>query len=607
MSSFVVATAGHVDHGKSALVRALTGIEPDRWDEEKRRGLTIDLGFAWTTLPSGREVSFVDVPGHERFLGNMLAGLGPAPIVCFVVAADEGWMPQSSDHRDALAALGIERGLILVTRADLAPDRVPAVIAQARRALAGTGLASAPALGVSALTGAGLDELRTALDAVLAEAPQGSPEDRVRLWIDRAFTIGGAGTVVTGTLTAGSVAAGDRLALCGRDLSGTVDVRGVHSRSTPIERAEPTARVAVNLRGAQAGSVHRGDALLTPDAWWETDVVDVRGTSTGSGAGTGPGTVDLTGLAEHLTVHLGTAAVRARLRPFDARHGRLHLEHALPLAVGDRAVLRNPGSEAPLAGAELLDVDPPQLGRRGAGARRASALARMTADGDLLTEVRRRDAMADAHVRRLGITVPDPLPSEVREVGDLFVADEALARWAAELGRAVAADSARDPLSAGLPLGAAQDLLALPDPRLLAVVADRAGLTRDVGRLRAPGQADGLGPAEAGIAALERRLRRDPFAAPEADDLTGWRLGARELAAAARLGRVLRLPDGVVLLPDAPARAMRVLAGLDQPFTASTARQALGTTRRVAIPLLEHLDSRGWTRRVDSGRREVVR
>ena len=115
MSSFVVATAGHVDHGKSALVRALTGIEPDRWDEEKRRGLTIDLGFAWTTLPSGREVSFVDVPGHERFLGNMLAGLGPAPIVCFVVAADEGWMPQSSDHRDALAALGIERGLILVT------------------------------------------------------------------------------------------------------------------------------------------------------------------------------------------------------------------------------------------------------------------------------------------------------------------------------------------------------------------------------------------------------------------------------------------------------------------------------------------------------------
>lgn len=627
MSSFVVATAGHVDHGKSALVRALTGIEPDRWDEEKRRGLTIDLGFAWTTLPSGREVSFVDVPGHERFLGNMLAGLGPAPIVCFVIAADEGWMPQSSDHRDALAALGIDRGLIVVTRTDLAPDRVPAVIAQARRALAGTGLAAAPALGVSALTGAGLDELRTALDAVLAAAPPAAPEDRVRLWIDRAFTVGGAGTVVTGTLAAGSVAVGDRLALSGRDLSGPVDVRGVHSRNTPVDRAEPTARVAVNLRGAAAGSVHRGDALLTPDAWWETEVVDVRGTSVGtgtgsdtgtdsggrSGSGTGadPGTaageVDLTGLAEQLTVHLGTAAVPARLRPFDSLHARLHLERALPLAVGDRAVLRDPGSEAPLAGVELLDVDPPALGRRGAGTRRAAALARMTPHGDLLTEVRRRDAMAAAQARRLGVPVPDPLPDGVRAVGELLVAEDALARWAAELRRAVAAHAERDPLSAGLPLGAAQDRLGLPDPRLLPVVAARTGLVHDAGRLRTPGQGDGLGPAEAGVAALEQRLRRNPFAAPEADDLSGWRLGARELAAAARLGRVLRLPDGVVLLPDAPARAMRVLAGLDQPFTASAARQALGTTRRVAIPLLEHLDSRGWTRRVDAGRREVVR
>ena len=142
---YVVATAGHVDHGKSTLVKAVTGMEPDRWEAERRRGLTIDLGFVWTTLPSGREVGFVDVPGHERFVGNMLAGLGPAPVVCFVVAADEGWMPQSSEHRDAVAALGIAAGVLVISRADRAtPERVDAVIAQARIELAATGLAEAP-------------------------------------------------------------------------------------------------------------------------------------------------------------------------------------------------------------------------------------------------------------------------------------------------------------------------------------------------------------------------------------------------------------------------------------------------------------------------------
>ena len=211
----VVATAGHVDHGKSTLVRALTGIEPDRWDEEKQRGLTIDLGFAWTELPSGTHVAFVDVPGHERFLGNMLAGVGPAPVVCFVVAADEGWQEQSGDHRDAVAALGITHGLIVVTKADRAPERVDAVISRARSELAGTGLAEAPAVVVSAQRGTGLEAFRDALDAVLRDVPEPGPTARVRLWIDRAFTISGAGTVVTGTLTAGTLRTGDRMVLRG--------------------------------------------------------------------------------------------------------------------------------------------------------------------------------------------------------------------------------------------------------------------------------------------------------------------------------------------------------------------------------------------------------
>ena len=220
MTRQVVATAGHVDHGKSTLVRALTGIEPDRLAEERRRGLTIDLGFAWTMLPSGREVSFVDVPGHERFLGTMLAGLGPAPIVCFVVAADEGWQAQSSDHRDAVAALGIDQGLLVITRADLAPARIEQVTAEARTELAGTGLAEAPAVAVSAVTGEGLEELREQLDAVLARAREPSATQPVRLWVDRAFSLAGTGTVVTGTLPAGTLHREDRLALCGARRGG---------------------------------------------------------------------------------------------------------------------------------------------------------------------------------------------------------------------------------------------------------------------------------------------------------------------------------------------------------------------------------------------------
>ena len=191
---YVVATAGHVDHGKSTLVRALTEMDPDRWEEEKRRGLTIDLGFAWTTLPSGADVAFVDVPGHEKFLGNMLAGVGPAPVVLFVVAADEGWQAQSTDHRDALRALGVEHGIIALTRSDRATvDRT----AEIRTQLAGTPLADAPIIPVSAPTGDGIAALRQALDEVLAAVPVPDAQAPVRLWVDRAFSVKGAGTVVT--------------------------------------------------------------------------------------------------------------------------------------------------------------------------------------------------------------------------------------------------------------------------------------------------------------------------------------------------------------------------------------------------------------------------
>src|SRR4051794_38306638 len=202
----VVATAGHVDHGKSTLVRALTGMEPDRWAEERRRGMTIDLGFAWTTLASGATLAFVDVPGHERFVPTMLAGVGPVPAAMIVVAADEGWMPQSAEHLAALDALGVRHGLLVVSRADLADPRP--VLRRAAEEIAGTSLGAVEAVAVSAVTGVGLDELRGALGRLVGglPAPAGGP---VRLWIDRAFTIKGAGTVVTGTLGAGELRTGD--------------------------------------------------------------------------------------------------------------------------------------------------------------------------------------------------------------------------------------------------------------------------------------------------------------------------------------------------------------------------------------------------------------
>ena len=577
-------------------------MEPDRWAEERRRGLTIDLGFAWTTLPSGREVAFVDVPGHHRFLSNTLAGLGPAPVVCFVVAADEGWQAQSSDHRDAVAALGIRHGLIAITRADLAPEAAADVFAQAREELSETGLRDAPGVIVSAVDGTGLTELRATLDRVLSQVPAPETTARLRLWVDRSFTITGAGTVVTGTLAAGTLARGDRLDLLGAQLMRSVVIRGLQSRGEPYPRLGPVARVALNLRGVSRDAIRRGDALVTPGAWPSTRALDVRRV-TGS---------PLTEAPARLVVHVGTAAVPARLRPFDDDHGRLTLDRRLPLVLGDRLVLRDPGSHrglGVLGGAQVLDAEPPLLRRRGDSARWAAALAGMDVAGDIGTEVARRGAVQESHLRRLGL-LPDEapgVPAGVRVLDGWWIHVPTYEAWQQRLRTAVHELHARDPLADGLSRGAARDLLALPDESLLDPVVRDAGLEQGGGHIRVAGARDDLGRAEAGVGELEARLRAEPFHAPEADELSALRLGVRELAAAERAGRVLRLRDGVVLLPTAPALAMRELARLEQPFTTSQARQALDTTRRVAIPLLEHLDARGWTRRLDAGHREVVR
>lgn len=610
----VVATAGHVDHGKSALVRALTDMDPDRWAEEKRRGLTIDLGFVWTTLPSGTDLAFVDVPGHEKFLGNMLAGVGPAPVVIFVVAADEGWQEQSTDHRDAVRALDIRHGLIALTRADRADaTRRAEVTAQVRHELAGTALADAPLVEVSSHTGAGIAQMRQLLDEVLAQVPAPDPQARVRVWIDRAFSVKGAGTVVTGTLAAGTLRVGDTLQLASPDGTRAVEVRGLHSENTAHQVLEPTSRVAVNLRGISADAIHRGHSLLSSGAWELVEQIDVRRTFG----------QDFYELPQNIVVHIGTAGLEAHVRPLSADYARLSLAHPLPLQLLDRFVVRSPGGRHVSAGVQVIDVYPPELNRRGAARRRAEELE-LLADAsssatstpaaspspftDPTAYVQRVGYVPVGKLQRAGFTVDDPdaPPQGIIAFRQWWIAAREITRWKNQLLVALDKHAQDNPLAAGMPRKAAMDALDLQEDALLGIAVAAAKVEQVDGVLRLPGHKVDLGAAEASVAKLDAWLADDPFAAPEADELQELRLGAKQLAAAENAGRLLRLGQGIVLLPGAPQEAKKRIAQLEQPFTLSAARKALSTTRRVAIPLLEYLDEQGITRRLDGGLRELT-
>jgi len=584
---YVIATAGHVDHGKSTLVRALTGMEPDRWAEERRRGMTIDLGFAWTKLPSGRQVAFVDVPGHQRFIGNMLAGLGPAPAVLFVVAADEGWSRQSSEHLAAIDALGIRHGLLAVTRSDLA-DPEPARRDAVQR-LSQSSFGQVESVTVSGPTGEGLDGLRRALDQVADSLPPPDTAGPVRLWVDRSFTVRGAGTVVTGTLGAGSLTVGAQLQL---DRQRCVRVRALQRLGVDEPAVSAVARVAVNLRGISHDEIGRGDVLLTPDRWRFATVVDVRLNRPAEG------------LAQQLVLHVGSAAVGVRVRALGADLARLSLPSPLPLAISDRAILRAPGEQKVAAGVTVLDLDPEPLRRRGAARRRAAELSHRDGRPDPVAELERRGALLRLEYRRCGGD-PDRVPDSVRRVLDWLVTESTWQQWCAALLAVVEDDAVRSPISPGLPFEAARQRTGIPDLKLIPEVAAATALTGVAGRLRRADGGPDLGPAETGIRVVEATLARAPFAAPERGELGAVGLGRRELAAAERAGRLLRLADDVVLLPTAIDTACTLLAGLGRPFTVSQARQALGTTRRVAVPLLEYLDSHGRTHRIDDGLREV--
>ncbi|GAA5059487.1 selenocysteine-specific translation elongation factor [Streptomyces similanensis] len=585
----VLATAGHVDHGKSALVRALTGMEPDRHEEERRRGLTLDLGFVWTGPDAdGEHLAFVDVPGHERFVATMLAGVGPVPAVLFVVAADQGWQPQSLEHLAILDALGVRHAVLAVTRSDLA-DPEP-VRAEALRHLATTSLGAVPSVAVSAVTGAGLDALRAELTRLARALPAPDTEADVRLWLDRAFTVRGHGTVVTGTLGAGALRVGDRLVT--GDGSTRLRVRALQCLQRERTEVNAVARVAVNVHGAPDGALRRGDVLLSPDRWLLTDLVDVRVT--------GEPAADL---PRRMSLHIGAAAVPATVRPLGEDTVRLTLDRRLPLRVGDRAVLREPGGGRPPSAVTALDVRPPRLDRRGAGRARAAELATATGRPDAAAELRRRRLVRRPDLSAMGV----PASAEP-VVGDWLADPEHWTRLRARLTAEVERYARAHPMEPGLPAEAARRLLDLPDRALVDALARTPAATELLcrqGRLYAPDRTRPAlpPPLRAAVDAVRDELERAPFRAPEADRLTALGLHRKALAAAVTAGALLRIDDAVVLLPGADARAAAVLRDLPQPFTLSEARKALDTTRRVAVPLLEFLDARGLTERVDDQRR----
>ncbi|MFC0106955.1 selenocysteine-specific translation elongation factor [Kibdelosporangium aridum] len=552
----VIATAGHVDHGKSTLVRRLTGMQPDRWEEERRRGLTIGLGFAWTTI-GDTEFAFVDVPGHERFVGTMMAGVGPVPAVMFVVAADGGWMPQSAEHLAVLDALRVRHGILVITRADLA-DPGPA-LRQARHHIP-----HFPSVVVSPEHG--IEELRTALARL--RLPEPDTEADVRLWIDRSFTIEGAGTVVTGTLAAGTISLGDELVVGSR----TMHVKGIHTLGRQAQSVSAVARIAVNLRGVERSAIRRGDALRTPDGWTETAVVDVRLTSSK--------------LAQNLFLHIGSAAVPVHVRPLGTHAARLRLRTPLPLRIGDRVVLRDPGRHEIAAGADVLDIDPPPLTRRGEARRRGADLDSAT---DLTAfHLTHKGFLRPDDLRRLGLPKPDVPLTDGWYIGtDRTTAVKSeVDKW--------------DPLNP-MPLEALRQRLGLPDVALAATFARRAGFKVHEGRIvtseRLPAR------IQHSVDEVVAHLRETPFRPPDADRLRELGLGPKELAAAVRTGALVKIADNVVLLPDALDQAAKTLSGT--PFTPTQAKQALGSTRRVVIPLLERLDARGVTEHHPDGTRTI--
>lgn len=561
----IIATAGHVDHGKSTLVRTLTGVDPDRLAEEKRRGLTIDLGFAFTSLPSGRQVSFIDVPGHVRFIKNMLAGVGAIDAVVFVVAATEGWMPQSTEHLAILDLLGTSAGIVVLTKRDLVDTETLELAAlDTAEHVADTFLADAPVVAVDALGGTGIGELRVALDELTATAATAADTSRPRLWIDRSFAAPGAGRVVTGTLAGGTIATDDRLSLVPG--AGAVRVRAIQTQGGAVDSIGPGHRVALNLTGAPKELLRRGVAVVRGDQWHRTGCFDAS--------------LNVLAQLDHAVsrrgayaLHLGTGEWPVRLRvlgpdalaPGEIGNVRLFVDTELPLLSGDRYVLREFGRDETVGGGMVLDVDP-QL--RASHAQPDLSVDRVIAEHGWL-EV--------AQLERLTGHVREPT------LGQWVGTPDALEQLLGDVRTRVS-----DAGGLGLDLAQLTELERLAVDRLTLDATE--GLSVVDGRVRAGADVDPLAEHP-----LLGRLNATPFSPPVPDGVS-----SSELTALVRRGLIVNA-DGLFFSAQAVEQAAGLLAELlaAQPdgVTLAQIRDQLGTTRKYALALAGHFDRTGITRR----------
>ncbi len=623
---YVIGTAGHVDHGKSALIEALTGIDPDRLREEKERGLTIDLGFAWLTLPSGREVSIVDVPGHERFVRNMLAGAGGIDLALLVVAADEGVMPQTREHLAILDLLQVQSGVLVITKKDLVdPDWLELVAADAQEVLKGTTLEGSPLVTCSSVSREGLDELLAAIEERLQSTPARRDIGRPRLPIDRAFTIAGFGTVVTGTLIDGPLRVGQEVEVVPARPTGPPSalrsrIRGLQTHRKKLDEVRPGTRSAVNLAGLAAGDLYRGQVVTTP-GWLRTTVVlDGRLRAL-------PSVRHPIRHNQTLSLHTGAGETRARIRLLDREEvapgeaGWAQLRLAAPTAVvkGDLFVLRTANDT--VGGGEVVDAHPQRHRRFHAATLEALSVAQSGSREEALLAILARVEPCElsALVRHTDLSA-----DEVKSAAEALVADgRAVALGTGDLtdasvlysvsGFGAVEERARQsieayyrqhPLRRGMPREELKSRL-----RLSYRVFDLA-----VARWSASGAVEEIGPAvalpnheprltaaqESEVQALLSVLAANPYS-PRTDhrpspELVGYLEDE---------GKVVEVAEGVIFSADAYREMVeRVVDHLrrESTITLAQVRDMFGTSRRYAQALMEHLDLRRVTRRVGDER-----
>lgn len=621
----VIGTAGHVDHGKSALVQALTGTHPDRLKEEREREMTIDLGFAWFNLPNGEPVGVIDVPGHRDFIENMLAGVGGIDAALFVVAADEGVMPQTREHLAILDLLQIKDGVVALTKADLAESEewLDLISEEIKQLIKGTALDGAPVIPVSARSGRGLDDLRSALSRCLAAAPARPDLARPRLPIDRVFTIAGFGTVVTGTLIDGSLSVGDEVVIL--PSNNPARIRGLQTHKTKLERAAPGSRVAVNLTGLQVADIQRGEVLCFSDTLRATDLLDVQFRHLAPpGAGQADADAPLKHNAE-VKLFVGASETVAHARVLSGESlppgetGWLQLMLTAPVAVakGDRFILRRPSPGATIGGGLVVEPHPARKHKRNDPAvlDRLQTLLRGT-PGEILLQA--MDALGpgplSTAIAKAGLDAAAEALAELVAADNLVVLDGALPSPSAlVLSRAAMARLTRDttdllaahhivhPLKPGLSREELKSRLKLPPKVFNAFVARAvaAGNIAESGAfVKLTTHEVKLTPAQQASAdSLFATFRRDPHNTPSAKDSAAI-TGEDVLAVLIDRGDLIQVSPDVLFLRetyDSLVAAVKKHLAANHSLTVAQFRDLFNTSRKYALAFLEHLDAAGVT------------